>query len=114
MAAGPPGKGGPSLGGTRLAQEGEEATATLSAAGTSPRPAADRTKQAVLSAAATVSHPAELDSLLGKCPPALRQAGEPGGCFSRSQAVVGVSGEDVEPGLGPRDCSASDMLWFKF
>lgn len=73
VAAGPPGKGGPSLGGTKLAQEGEEATATLSAAGTSPRPVADRTKQAVLSAVATVSHPAELDSLLGKCPPALCQ-----------------------------------------
>lgn len=59
-------------GSTKLAQEGEEATATLSAAWASPRPAADRTKQA-LSAVATVSHPAELGSVLGKWPPALCQ-----------------------------------------
>ena len=75
VAAGPPGKGCSSLGGTKLAQEGEEATATLSAAWASPGPAADRTKQAFLSAVATVSHPAEAErgSVLGKWPPALCQ-----------------------------------------
>lgn len=54
--------------------------------GPPPRPAADRTKQA-LSAVATVSHPAELGSVLGKWPPALCQGqhwprvGNKGGCF---------------------------------
>lgn len=37
VSVGPLGKGCPSLGGTTLAQEGEEATATLSAAGASPQ-----------------------------------------------------------------------------
>ena len=90
-AAGPPDKGCPSPRGTKPAQEGEEATATLSAARASPRPAADRAKQASLSVVATVSHPVELGSLLGKWPPAL--------CQGQHWPSVGAS-RDVFPGVG--------------
>lgn len=70
-----------------------------------------------LSVVATVSHPVELGSLLGKGPPALCQGqhwpsvGSQQGCFPRGWSVVGPSGACAEPGLGPRSRSAADSLW---
>lgn len=65
--------------------------------------------------------PTRLSPVLGKRPPALCQGQhwsrvgnwDCGGCFPRDQPGVGVSGERVEPGLGPRGCSAVDLPFLK-
>lgn len=119
VAAGPPGKGCSSLGGTKLAQEREEATVTLSAAWVSP-PGLQQTGLNRPSYQLSPLCPTRLS--WAQCwesgpQPFARDSTGPGwgngggGCLPRGQAGVGVSGECVGPGLGPRSCSAADLLW---
>lgn len=116
VAARPPSKGLPSLGGPAWPRKGKRPQPHCLPPGPPPRTSADRTKQTGLSAVATVSHPAERGLLLGKWPPAFCQGqhwprvGNQRGCFPRGQPGVGVSGECVELGPEPGSWSATDSL----